>query len=162
MIERKLLAHYLDGAEPGSNAASYERLGKDLEEYNSNPSATVDKKSNILGETSVKIHSYQKEGTVEPYYVEEENSALSERLQKIYEDNLELDDVASTEVDVKLWKPVTGSENTFEAVQYPVMIEVTSYGGDTSGFQIGFNIHYTGKGVKGTFNVSTKVFTANA
>ena len=70
--------------------------------------------------------------------------------------------MATTEVDVKLWKPVTGSENTFEAVQYPVMIEVTSYGGDTSGFQIGFNIHYTGKGVKGTFNVSTKVFTANA
>ena len=38
-------------------------------------------------------------------------------------------------------------------------IEVTSYGGDTTGYQIPFTLHYTGEKVKGTFNVSTRTFT---
>ena len=41
-----------------------------------------------------------------------------------------------------------------------VYIEVTSYGGDTTGYQIPFTIHYTGEKVNGTFNISTKTFTA--
>ena len=38
-------------------------------------------------------------------------------------------------------------------------IEVSSYGGDTTGYQIPFNIHYTGAKTTGTFNPSTKAFT---
>ena len=34
------------------------------------------------------------------------------------------------------------------------------FGGDTTGYQIPFTIHYTGEKVKGTFNVSTRTFTA--
>jgi hypothetical protein len=41
-----------------------------------------------------------------------------------------------------------------------VYIEVNSYGGDTTGYQIPFTLHYTGNKVKGSFDVSTKVFTA--
>lgn len=161
MIERKYKAHYIDAAAPGAVSPNYVRLGKDLEEYNVSQSLTVDKNTNILGETSVKIHSYQKQGTVEPYYADADDP-LSERLQTISEDELELDELASTVVDVKLWKPVENSETDFEAVKFPVMIEVTEDGGDTSGVQIPFNIHYTGKGVKGTFNINTKTFTANS
>ena len=40
-----------------------------------------------------------------------------------------------------------------------VYIEVTSYGGDTTGYQIPFTLHYTGKKVKGIFDVATKTFT---
>lgn len=159
MIERKLMAHYLNAADPGE-AESFVRLGKDLEEYNATLNANVDKKQNILGETSVKISSYEKEGSVEPFYAEEDDP-LTERLEKIIDDQLVLDDCASSEIDVKLWKPVTGQTNTYEAIKYPVMIEVSSDGGDTTGYQIPFNIHYTGKGVKGTFNTSTKTFTAS-
>ena len=39
-------------------------------------------------------------------------------------------------------------------------IEITSYGGDTTGYQIPFNVHYTGVKTKGTFNVESKTFTA--
>ena len=48
----------------------------------------------------------------------------------------------------------------YPAVKETVFIEVTSYGGDTTGYQIPFTIHYTGEKVKGTFNVSTRTFTA--
>ena len=39
-------------------------------------------------------------------------------------------------------------------------IEVTSYGGDTTGYQIPFTLHFTGNKVKGSFDVATKQFTA--
>lgn len=40
-------------------------------------------------------------------------------------------------------------------------IEVVSYGGDTTGYQIPFNVHYTGVKVKGKFDVNTKKFVAD-
>ena len=39
------------------------------------------------------------------------------------------------------------------------MIGVVSYVGDTTGYQIPFNLHYTGFKTAGTFNISTKTFT---
>ena len=51
-IERKYLAHYVNVAAPGAEAAEYERLGKDLEEFSPELSAQVDVKKNILGESS--------------------------------------------------------------------------------------------------------------
>ena len=64
-IERKYMAHYLNAAFSSENP-SYVRLGADLEEYSPELSANVEKKSNILGQTSVTIDSYQKQGEVSP------------------------------------------------------------------------------------------------
>ena len=55
------MAHFLNAAF-GSGTASYCRLGNDLEEYSPELSANVEKKNNILGQTSVTIDSYQKQG----------------------------------------------------------------------------------------------------
>ena len=64
-IQRKYMAHYLNAAFSDPEA-SYVRLGRDLEEYAPELSANVEKKSNILGETSIVIDSYQKQGEVSP------------------------------------------------------------------------------------------------
>ena len=64
-IERKYMAHYLNAAF-GSGDASYTRLGSDLEEYSPELTANVEKKSNIVGETTVTINGYQKQGEVSP------------------------------------------------------------------------------------------------
>lgn len=155
-IERKYLAHFINAAAPQEQAV-YERLGKDLEEYSPELSAQVDKKKNILGQTSVTISSYEKSADVEPYYAEKD-SALFERLQGIIDDGLLLDELKADVVEVKLWETATGS--AYPAIREEVYIEVTSYGGDTTGYQIPFTVHYTGVKVKGTFDVSTKMFTA--
>ena len=60
-IERKYLAHYINTSEPGQSI-SYERLGKDLEEYTPELKAKVDKKTDILGDHSVMISGYEKDG----------------------------------------------------------------------------------------------------
>ena len=154
-IERKYMAHFINGAKDGE--AVYERLGQDLEEFSPEMSAQVETKKNILGESSVLISGYEKTASVEPFYAQK-GSTLFNRLQEIIDGDLVLDELKADVVDVKLWD--ANEDGDYPAVKENVYIEVTSYGGDTTGYQIPFTLHYTGEKVKGTFNVSTKTFTA--
>ena len=154
-IERKYLAHFINTAENGE--AVYERLGKDLEEFSPELAAQVDTKRNILGETAIVISGYEKTGAVEPFYAEE-GSGLFQRLQNIVDGNLVLDQLKTDVVEVKLWKSENGT--SYPAIREEAYIEVVSYGGDTTGYQIPFNLHFTGNKEAGTFDVTTKVFTA--
>lgn len=155
-IERKYMAHFLNAAKAGEEAI-YERLGNDLEEFAPEMSAQVETKKNILGESSILISGYEKTAAVEPFYAQE-GSALFNRLQEIIDNDLVLDELKAEVVDVKLWE--AEAAGVYPAVKETVYLEVTSYGGDTTGYQIPFTLHYTGEKTKGTFNVSTKVFTA--
>ena len=155
-IERKYLAHFINTA-TGDAEAVYERLGKDLEEYSPEMSAEVTTSKNILGESSILISSYEKSGSVEPYYADKD-STLFARLQAIIDGNLVLDDLKTDVVEVKLWEAETSG--AYPAIKEEAYIEITSYGGDTTGYQIPFTLHYTGVKTKGTFNPSTKAFTA--
>ena len=153
-IERKYMAHFINA---GGDQANYERLGQDLEEFSPEMAAQVETKKNILGESSVVISGYEKTAAVEPYYAEA-GSALFERLQAIIDGDLVLDELKADVVDVKLWE--TDDSGAFPAVKETVYIEVNGYGGDTTGYQIPFTLHYTGQKTKGTFNPQTKTFTA--
>ena len=153
-IERKYLAHYMNTAESGE--AVYERLGKDLEEFSPELAAQVDTKRNILGETAILISGYEKTGAVEPYYAEA-GSGLFQRLQKIVDENLVLDQLKTDVVEVKLWKSEDGT--SYPAIREEAYIEVVSYGGDTTGYQIPFKLHFTGEKSVGKFNVTTQSFT---
>ncbi len=155
-IERKYLAHFINAAPLGEEAASYEQLGKDLEEYSAELSAQVETRRNILGQSSVVISGYEKVGAVEPYYAES-GTALFERLQDIVDESRVLEEVKTDVVEVKLWEPM--EDGSYPAIREEVYIEVTSYGGDTTGYQIPFKLHFTGNKVKGSFNVASKTFT---
>ena len=148
-IERKYMAHFLQVGE------EFIRLGKDLEEYSPELSAQVEKTKNILGETAVSIVGYEKTGAVEPYFAES-GDPLFEKLQAIIDGDLTLDNCKAAMVEVKLWD----SQGTaYPAVREQCFIEVTSYGGDTQGYQIPFTVHYTGQKEHGTFDVTSKTFT---
>lgn len=155
-IERKYLAHYVDTSADQDNPV-FERLGKDLEEFSAELSAQVDTKKNILGETSVMISGYEKTGSVEPYYAEA-GTGLFERLQNIIDNSLVLDSLKTAVVEVKLWEEQ--GEGAYPATMEEAFIEVKSYGGDTSGYQIPFALHFTGKKTAGVFNLDTRIFTA--
>ena len=140
-IERRYMAHYLNAGFGG--AENYCRLGADLEEYSPELTANVEKKSNILGQTSVTI----------------DGDPLFEKLQEIIDGDLVLDDLKTDIVEVKLWGET--ADTTYPAVREECYIEIVSYGGDTTGYQIPFNVHYTGVKVKGKFDVKTKKFVAD-
>ena len=154
-IERKYLAHFINTAK--EDDAVYERLGKDLEEFSPQLSAQVDKKKNILGEESVVISAYEKTAAVEPYYAEA-GTGLFERLQEIIDGSLVLDQLKTDVVEVKLWEN-TG-DGIFSAIREEAYIEITSYGGDTTGYQIPFTLHFTGKKTVGSYDVINGTFTA--
>jgi len=154
-IDRKYLAHFINA---GDGEALYVRLGEDLEEYSPELSAQVETKKNILGQSSVLISAYEKTGAVEPYYAQS-GDPLFAKLQKILDEGLVLDQLKTDVVDVKLWEGSEGSSE-YPAIREEAYIEVTSYGGDTSGYQIPFKLHYTGLKTAGTFDITTRTFTA--
>ncbi len=159
-IKRKYMAHYVDSALPGATTPAYVRQGQDLEEYNIEMNANVEKKKNILGEVSVNIDSYEVQASVTPYYAVV-GDPLFARLQSIAEGRLTLDDVKTTVVDVHLWEEDSTTSGSFVAYKEDAVIEVSSYGGDNSGYQIPYNLHMCGNRVKGLFALSTKTFTAS-
>lgn len=153
-IQRKYMAHYLNAGFAAEEAA-YVRLGRDLEEYAPELNANVEKKTNILGQTSVVIDSYEKQGEVAPFYAEE-GDPLFEKLQAILDGDLVLDELKTDIVEVKLWDE---NEGAYPAVKEECYVEIVSYGGDTTGYQIPFNVHYTGVKTRGTFAPDTCTFT---
>ena len=150
-IERKYLAHYIKCDEN-----TYVRLGEDLEEYAPELSAQVEKSKNILGQTAVRIVGYEKSATVEPYFAKE-GDPLFEKLQAIIDGDLVLENLKTDVVEVKLW--AISELGGYEAIREEAYIEVTSYGGDTNGYQIPFTLHYTGKKTRGSFDPADNTFT---
>lgn len=153
-IKRNLFKTFINTAK-GSGAAVYEVLGEDLEELNIEMGANVVKQANILGETSVAIDKYEKQASVEPYKADSD-TGLYERLKAIIDNEETLDDLKTDIVNVDLMGSV--ASGAYPAVKEEAIIEVVSYGGNTEGFQIPFNLHLTGKRTKGTFNPTTKAF----
>lgn len=153
-IERKYLAHYLD-AKPSGTAPEWTRLGKDLEELSVELSPSVETKNNILGETSTIVSSYEVSASVEPFYADKDDP-LYEMLQGIVDGRKTLDECKTSYLEVQTWDGTGGS---YTAYKETAVLEVTSYGGDTTGYAIPFTIHLQGDRVKGTFNPATKTFT---
>ncbi len=152
-IERKYLAHFMN-ATPKSTP-SYERLGKDLEELNVEMNAEIETKQNINGENSTNLSGYSPQASVEPFYADKD-SAFFDFLQDIADNRKVLDDAKTDALEVHLWEESGGS---YVAYRETAIIEIVSYGGNTTGYQITFNVHYQGDRVKGTFDPETKTFT---
>lgn len=153
--ERKYMAHLINST-PGEVTPSWERIGADLEELNIEMNAEVETKSNILGETSVKLAGYQPQASIEPYYADPATT-LSKLVQGIVDGRKMLDEAKTDVLEVHLWEG--DSDSARVAYKESAIIEIVSYGGDTTGYQIPFNLHYLGDRVKGTYDLTTKTFT---
>ncbi len=158
--ERKYLAHYLDSAFDTTYAgASYVRLGKDLEEFSVELSPDVETSKNILGENSVKHNGYEATSSADPIYYEYED-ALTEKVMEIAMLRKTGDACKTSYVEVLLKPGEEGAEPTvIRAVREDVYVIPTSYGGDTSGVQVPFEIRFAGNRTEGTFELGTKKFT---
>lgn len=161
--ERKYLAHYLDAAFDATYAATnYVRLGKDLEEFSVELNPDIESKANILGENSVVHNGYETSATADPVYYEYDE-ALTEKIMEIAMLRQSGDACKTSYVEVLL-KPGASASDTptvIRAVREDVLLIPTSYGGDTSGVQVPFTVNFAGNRVEGTFDLTTRKFTAN-
>lgn len=125
-IERKYMAHFINAnIGQASGEAEYERLGQDLEEYSAEMNAQVNTTNNILGQKSITISSYDKSGSVEPYYADKD-SPLFETLQEIIDGDLVLDNLKTDIVEVHLWE-------TEQTGAYPAVKEECYWHGTSAG-----------------------------
>lgn len=153
-IERKLFATYIEAQ---VTTPTYVLLGTDLEELNIEMNANVVRTANILGQSSISIDKYEKQASVEPFKADSGDD-LYKWLKEIIDGDLTLSELETNIVNVDLFG--TAAEGAYPAIKETCIVEITSYGGNTEGFQIPFNIHLTGVKTKGTFNPTTKAFTA--
>ena len=104
-------------------------------------------------------NGYEVSSDADPFYADT-TSDLFGALQKIVDGRLKDDNLKTKAVEVHLWTEATAGK--YEAYQQECYVVPTSYGGDTSGYQIPFTVNYTGERVKGKFDISSGTFTADS
>lgn len=154
-IERKYCAHYIN---VNLTTPFWERIGKDLEELNFELNADVEDKKNILGEVETIVSAYAPTASVTPYYARE-GTKLFEWLQDCLDKRKVLDDLKVEYLEVHVWDKIESTE-TYKAFKETAVIVPTSRGGDTTGYQIPFEIHLQNDVTEGAFDPATKTFTA--
>ena len=158
-LERKYLTHWLNPAFTTADDAAYTKLGKDLESFNVELNPKVESVRNILGENSVQHSGYEVSADADPFYYYE-NDELAQKVLDIALGRLTGDECKTTYLDVVLKPGADGAAPTVvTAWREEVYVVPSSYGGDTSGVQTPFTLHFAGNHVKGDFNLETKVFT---
>ena len=151
-IERKYMAHYFDSAFNADTTGTpvWYRIGEDLEEYNIelNPDTEITK--NILGNTKFTHSGYEPSADADPFYART-GDALFEKLQEIVDERHTGDQLKTSALEVHLWEAASGAQGGYVAYRQFCYLTPTSYGGDTSGYQIPFSVSYVGDRIKGTF-----------
>lgn len=150
-IERKYMAHFLDTAGFNNSTATpaWYRIGEDLEEYNVDLNPDTELVKNILGNTRFDHNGYEPSADADPFFARQ-GDALFAKLQDIVDNRHTGDQLKTTALEVHLWEDGSTS-GTFIAWSQPCYVVPTSYGGDTSGYQIPFSVNYVGDRRKGTF-----------
>lgn len=150
-IERKYMAHYLDTSfNIEGDSPSWYRLGEDLEEYSVELNPDTELVKNILGSTRFDHNGFEPSADAEPFYARVDDPLFA-KLQEVVDKRQTGDQAKTYALEVHLWEEATGSEGAYVAWRQPVYVVPTSYGGDTSGYQIPFTVNYVGERVKGKF-----------
>ncbi len=132
-----------------------ELIGKDNDELSRELNNEVESKRNVLGETTTEVTQGNHVTTVDPFIGRYE-SKLFQKLDDIYNNDLELDDVVEEFIDISEYDEI--SEGKFRAFKQKGAIDLKSLGGQKS-LGSPFDINWVGKKTHGTFDPATKVFT---
>lgn len=158
MSKAKREEYIVFGVFDSEGKAFYEAIGKDNEDMSRTMNNEVNSFKNVLGVTSTEVTKGAQTTTVDPFK-QESDSKMAEFLQRIYFEDLEGSDVEMEFIEVSMNGEVD------EAGGYPAFkqtgaIALQSHGGDTTGISDPFDINWKGARVYGTFNPTTKEFTA--
>ena len=135
-------------------------MGVGFNTLDENPTAQKDAKTYINQKAqTTQIKSYQPTFPFDTDLISDEEAVMAiydiGRNQKTSED-AELDYVR-----VELFKPVADKENVFEARKFKVAVEVANITGEGGGImKVTGNLNGVGDFVAGTFDTTTKTFTA--
>lgn len=137
----------------------WEIIGKDNEELSRELNNEVNSFTNVLDETEVEVTKGANVITVDPIKFRDDSKA-SNILYGIYKNDLELSDVEHEFMEVNTTDVQSDKTNEYGAFIQVGAVDLKSWGGDTTGVNSPFDINYKGAKTHGTFNPTTKKFTA--
>ena len=138
--------HYIDTTFKNVlSSAAWEIIGDGIEEMAMELNPDVETVKDILGQTTTKDNGYEPSMDADPYYADPDTK-LYPRLRDIAFDRKTGDACKTLLLEVIVED--TGATNHLAYAQ-EVLVKPQSYGGDTSGVSIPFNISENGKRTKG-------------
>lgn len=140
-LNREALAHYLDYSFARDiEAATWEILGDDIEDMSNELNPDVETKKNILGQTKTQDNGYEPTMDADPFYADPEKK-IYPKIRDIAFKRLKGDACKTLMLEVIVED--TEATNHLAYVQ-EVIVKPQSYGGDTSGLNIPFQISEDG------------------
>lgn len=145
-LNREALAHYLDTTfKKVLESAEFEVVGEDIEEMSVELNPDTSTKKTILGKTKTTDNGYEPSISADPFYADPD-SKLYPHIRDIALDQLKGDACKTLMLEVIVED--TSAANHLAYVQ-EVLVKPQSYGGDTAGVNIPFNILFDGDRTKG-------------
>lgn len=161
-VKRKDFMVFADVGTEGT--PEWELIGDKVEELSLEMNPNVETTTDITGNTTTTLDKYEVQTSVSPMRAKKE-SKLFAVLYDIVKNEKTLSDVERNFLCVNVFdSTTTGTEpditTVYAAWTQKGVVAVQSYGGNTAGLDIPFNIHWTGSKTYGTFSPTTKAFTA--
>ena len=157
-LERQAYMTYIDASFGTGVSPTWFLIGKDIDDMSIELNSDVSTTKNILGETSVKDNVYEPASSVTPYYANPED-AIYAKLKSIAMERLKGDACKTKILEVIVSNT---DDESHEAYQEDVIVKPQSYGGDTGGFAIPFDVHFDGNRKKGTVTIAAGIPTFTA
>ena len=157
VVGRHQHADYID-VTGGSDSPQFELMGTGFTQIDSSPSAQTTSKRYVNQKSATQsIGSYEWTAPLEFDLIRSE--AAVEFIADIGENEKTGVDAESLYVQVYLEKPVASKQNTFEAKQRRVAIEISDFSDNDGEIQGSGNLLGKTDWVNGEFNTQTKTFT---
>lgn len=153
-LNREALMHYIDSKFVASGSPTWFLIGKDIDDMSVELNPDTETTKNILGETTVKDNGYEPSMSADPYYANPEDS-IYEKIRDIAMNRLKGDECKTKILEV-IMEDTAGPH---KAWQEDVIVKPQSYGGDTSGVAIPFDVLFNGNRVEGTVTITAGVPT---
>ena len=145
-LNREALAHYLDTTFKNVvGSAEWEIIGDDIEEMSNELNPDMETLKNILGQTKTKDNGYEPTMDADPFYADPAEK-LYPKIREIAFDRLKGDSCKTLMLEVIVED--TEATNHLAYVQ-EVIVKPQSYGGDTAGLNIPFQVSEDGARTKG-------------
>lgn len=138
-----------------SDSPEWELQGGRIEDMSLEMNPNVETVTDVTGVTETTLDKYEKQTSVSPYYAKRD-SKMAAWLYNVVREEKTLSDVEKTFCVVNIF---AGSDGAYDAWTQKGVVAVQSFGGDTKGLQIPYNIHWTGEKVYGTASISNGVMT---
>lgn len=147
-IKRKEFMLFAD-VSPDGDGSEWEIVGKKIEELSLEMNPNVETMTDITGDVQTTLDKYEKQTSVSPYYAKRE-SKMAQWLYNVVREEKTLSDVEKTFLCVNIF---AGADSAFDAWTQKGVVAVQSYGGNTQGLQIPYNLHWIGEKTFGTVSI---------